>query len=182
MARKRFLTPDIWSDAAFRKLPRNERLLFIGMITLADDEGRLQASPAYLRGSIFPDDRDLTDDDVKQMRDRIVRRNRNVRLYKVARIHYILFKNWSRYQAPSHPTPSRIPPPPVSVRGQDSREALVNDSGNPHDLGMGVGGGMGLGKGSGSITPLSPPKGGRRRRRRDDTAPLSGKFRDKVQH
>lgn len=143
MARKRFLTPDIWSDAAFRKLPRNERLLFIGMITLGDDEGRLQASPAYLRGQIFPDDRDLTDDDVKQMRDRIVRRNRNVRLYKVARIHYLLFKNWSRYQAPSHPTPSRIPPPPVSLGGQNPREAFVEDSGKAHDLGMGVGRGMG---------------------------------------
>lgn len=32
------------------------------------------------------------------------------------------------------------------------------------------------------LTPLSPPKGGRRRRRRNDTGPLSGKHRDKVQH
>jgi len=110
MARKRFLTPDIWSDAFFVKLSPQERLLFIGMITLADDEGRLRAEAAYLKGEIFPKD-GMADARVRRLRDRIVALNRSVHLYKVVGMEYVQLRNWPRYQHPSHPTPSRLPPP-----------------------------------------------------------------------
>lgn len=110
MARKRFLTPDIWSDAFFVKLSPQERLLFIGLITLADDEGRLRATPSYLKGEIFPEDR-LPEVRIKELRDRIAALNRSVQLYKVDGMAYIQLHNWPRYQRPSHATPSRLPPP-----------------------------------------------------------------------
>lgn len=111
MARKRFLSPDIWSDAFFVKLSPQERLLFIGMITLADDEGRLRASAPYLKGQIFSKD-DFSDKRVEALRDSIARRNRNVKLYRVQGMEYIAFLNWYTYQKPSNPLASRFPPPP----------------------------------------------------------------------
>jgi len=110
MARKRFLTPDIWSDAFFVKLSPQERLLFIGMITVADDEGRLRATPSYLKGEIFPEDR-VADTKIRQFRDRVAALNRSVQLYKVDGIEYVQLRNWPRYQSPSHPAPSRLPAP-----------------------------------------------------------------------
>ncbi len=188
MARKRFLTPDIWSDAFFVKLSPHERLLFIGMITLADDEGRLRAAPAYLKGEVFPEDC-VTEAKVRQLRDRITALNRSVHLYKVAGMEYIQLRNWPRYQRPSHPTPSRLPAPrgykkPTNSSGED-REACPKDAGERRDLGRGVGRGEGSGKGEelrSSLPPYSPPKGGRRRRRTNTDGLLSGKYRDKVKH
>ena len=155
MARKRFLSPDIWSDASFVKLIPQERLLFIGLITLADDEGRLRASPSYLKGQLFPQN-GLGDEEIQRFRDRTVRQNRNILLYKVAGVEYIQLLNWPKYQSPSHPTPSRLPPPrrfktapntpgsfakasrkPPETDGENSR--------NSRDLGMGRGVGRGLG-------------------------------------
>ena len=187
MARKRFLTPDIWSDAFFVKLTAQERLLFIGMITLADDEGRLRATPSYLKGEIFPEDR-LPEVRVKEIRDRIAALNRSVQLYKVDGMVYIQLRNWPRYQAPSHPSPSRLPPPRRYKKPPNSspqtHEDGAKEEGERRDLGMGVGRGMGLGKGSGSSTPLKPPQGGagRRRRKKDDGSPLSGRHRERVKH
>lgn len=181
MARKRFLTPDIWSDAFFVKLSPQERLLFIGMITLADDEGRLRAEAAYLKGEIFPRD-GLSDQEVAALRDRLARRKPSVHLYKVDGMSYVFLPKWCKYQAPSHPSPSRLPAPRRFKNSQNPQEGFAKPSGEFRDLGRGVGRGEGSGKGEGSTTPLSPPKGGRRHRRKDTTGPLSGRHHDKVQH
>jgi len=160
MARKRFLSPDIWSDASFVKLIPQERLLFIGLITLADDEGRLRASPSYLKGELFPQN-GLGDEEVQRFRDRTVRQNRNILLYKVAGVEYIQLLNWTKYQSPSHPTPSRLPPPRRFKTAPNTPESFANgsrkhreidakDSRNSRDLGMGRGVGRGLGSSSSS--------------------------------
>lgn len=156
MARKRFLTPDIWSDAFIVRLSPQERLLFIGMITLADDEGRLLASPAYLKGQIFPQD-GLTDDEVACLLVRLARRKSSVYLYKVAGNSFVFLPKWPRYQAPSHPSPSRLPPPPRFKNSQKPPESFAKVSGDVHDLGMGVGRGLGSGKGSGKGSDQCPP-------------------------
>lgn len=200
MARKRFLTPDIWSDAFIVRLSPEERLLFIGMITLADDEGRLRAEPSYLKGEIFPMD-ELSVQEVAALRDHLASisksmRKRSVYLYKVCGMCYGLLPNWPKYQAPSHPTASRLPAPPRFKNNQKPPEDLAKVSGDVRDLGRGVGIGMGSDQGSGSNTPYSPPFRGTGRekkqtawdrykhlvRRTDDGQPLSGKHRDKVKH
>lgn len=180
MARKRFLSPDIWSDAFFVKLSPQERLLFIGMITLADDEGRLRAEASYLKGEIFPKD-DLSEQEVAALRDRLARRKPSVYRYKVAGMLYVLLPNWRKYQAPSHPSPSRLPPPPYPSPShlpppprfknsqnppedstRNSRELPESEACNSRslrDLGMGVGRGMGKGMGSNRrLIPYSPLK------------------------
>lgn len=56
MARIRSIKPSIWIDERFIGLSREARLLCIGMISHADDEGRLLATAVRLAGDIFPAD------------------------------------------------------------------------------------------------------------------------------
>ena len=60
---RRMLDTGIWANERFADLPPMGRLLLIGMISLADDQGRMKANPAFLRSQVFPYD-DLSTDDV----------------------------------------------------------------------------------------------------------------------
>lgn len=110
MPRRRMIDPDFWNDGRVKRLSPTERLLFIGMLSHADDEGRLLADPAFLRSKIFPYD-DFTLEDIKSMRDHILKTNANLQLYQNAGEDYLYFRKWSRYQKPSHPQPSKLPKP-----------------------------------------------------------------------
>ena len=55
-ARKRQVDPGIWTSEQVVACGPEARLLFIGCITQADDEGRLKGSAAYLKMTIFPGD------------------------------------------------------------------------------------------------------------------------------
>jgi len=112
MARQRFIHPEIWTDPSVGSLRPIERLFFIGCFSNADDEGRLLANPAYLRSTIFPYD-DLTLDEVKTIRDNVVKTCKNVVLYEVNGVEYIAFLKWKEYQKPKYPKPSKLPPPPA---------------------------------------------------------------------
>jgi hypothetical protein len=105
------IDPDFWNDGRVKRLSPTERLLFIGMVSHADDEGRLLADPAFLRSKIFPYD-DFTLEDIKSMRDHILKTNPNLQLYQNAGEDYLYFRKWPRYQKPSHPQPSKLPQPP----------------------------------------------------------------------
>lgn len=56
MARIRSIKPDLWQDEAIGDLAVEARLLFIGLITQADDEGRLRGDPRLIGAQIFPYD------------------------------------------------------------------------------------------------------------------------------
>lgn len=110
MPRRRMIDPDLWNDSRVKRLSPTERLLFVGMISYADDEGRLLADPAFLRSKIFPYD-DFTLEDITSMRDHILETNPNLQLYQNAGEDYLYFRKWPRYQKPSHPQPSKLPKP-----------------------------------------------------------------------
>lgn len=54
--RIRTLKPDVWQDRDVGHVSIGARLLFVGLITQADDEGRFRAEPALLRAALFPFD------------------------------------------------------------------------------------------------------------------------------
>jgi len=110
MTRKRFIDPNFWTDIAISKLTPIERLLFIGCFSNADDEGRLPGNPAYLRSAIFPYD-DISLDEIREMRDRIVHTCKNLVLFEVDENEFLAFTKWSRYQSPRYPKPSQFPAP-----------------------------------------------------------------------
>lgn len=112
MARKRFIDPNFWTDIYISKLTPIERLLFIGCFSNADDEGRLPGNPAYLRSVIFPYD-DISLNEIKEMRDSIIEKCKNLVLYEVDGNEFLAFRKWRRYQSPRYPQPSQFPAPPT---------------------------------------------------------------------
>lgn len=110
MARQRFIWPTIWKDPVFGRLQPLEQILFIGMFSIADDEGRLLADPAYLRAEVFPY-KDYTHKKVLGIRDSVVAKCNSVHLYPVNAVEYIVLLNWHDFQKPKYPKPSKIPPP-----------------------------------------------------------------------
>jgi len=93
---RRMIYTKLWTSEQFSKLPDRGKLLYIGMITLADDDGRLIANPAYLRGQIFTYD-DISVLDVLNLRD-IIERTGLIAVYKINDSEYIEHPNWEEYQ------------------------------------------------------------------------------------
>jgi hypothetical protein len=98
MARKRMIEPQIWDDPDFSALSRDARLLFIGLISHADDYGHITARPSTLRKLVFGYDDDLTVEDVERLLAEIVEACRNVQIYECDGQRYLWLKKWERHQ------------------------------------------------------------------------------------
>lgn len=109
MARIRSLKPSFWADPAVADLSREERLLLIGLISSADDEGRFLASASAISGYVFPHD-DLPPKTVRTWRNRLACSG-IVHIYTVEKREYGRFPKWKQHQRISKPQPSIIPAP-----------------------------------------------------------------------
>lgn len=113
--RIRTIKPEFWSSTKVARVPREVRLVFVGLWNEADDEGRLLGSPKRLAGSLFPNDDDV---DVAMMTgwlaaleaaDLIVR-------YEVAGVAYLVVTGFLDHQKVDKRFPSRLPSPPAESR------------------------------------------------------------------
>lgn len=107
MARIRSLKPSFWSDPAVCSLRRDARLMLVGIISSADDEGYFMASATAIGGYVFPHD-DLPAKTIRQWRDEIAKTG-VILLYSVDGLEYGHFPNWKKHQRISKPQPSIIP-------------------------------------------------------------------------
>ena len=73
MARKRMLSPDIWESQSFSSLSDLSKIVFIGLISLADDDGRGKANPAFIKSTLFPYDENRRVAEVKSALSQIAR-------------------------------------------------------------------------------------------------------------
>lgn len=110
MSRRRMIDPNIWQSEDMSKLSVFDRLLFIGMISNADDEGRGRAHSSFLKSIIFPYD-EIDIDDINTALSRISSYT-SVVIYEVNGKRYYAFKNWKCWQRVDKPTKSIFPPPP----------------------------------------------------------------------
>lgn len=106
--RIRSLKPEIWRDQELQLLPVHARLLFIGLISNADDEGRLEGHPGLIRSTIFPADDDVTTKKVIQWLH-ILDERRFISLYESGDRPYIEISNWLKHQKIYKSTPSALP-------------------------------------------------------------------------
>lgn len=110
MGNRRMITSDIWDDEFVGSLTFLERCLWIGLITLADDQGRLLDNVFVLTHKIF-----LYDENVKpqQVRDGVSRFCEAGKLvsYAADGKNLLQIVNWWRHQNPQWPQPSKYPPP-----------------------------------------------------------------------
>jgi hypothetical protein len=110
MARIRTIKPDLWEDESIGLVSRDARLLFIGLITQADDSGRLRGDLRLLRAKVFPYDESLTTSDIECWLDELTRAGLVV-IYD-AGFRCIALPSWKHNQKINRPFPSRLPAPP----------------------------------------------------------------------
>ena len=110
MARKRMIAPSFWTDEKAGECSMMERLLFLGLISNADDEGIGRANPKLLKSLIFPYD-DLRISDFEKSLDKLASL-KLIRLYQHDGQKYYTVTNFRKHQTINRPTPSELPKPP----------------------------------------------------------------------
>lgn len=108
MARKRMIDPNIWASEDFSKLSTLAKLVFIGIFSNADDEGRGKAKAVYLKSILFPYEEAIRVADVDKTLSEIGS-NMSVTFYSNNGNEYYQLNNWDKWQKVDRPTPSMIP-------------------------------------------------------------------------
>jgi len=96
MARKRSIDPHIWEDPGFNSLEIPARLIFIGMISNADDEGYIRADAGSIKRLIFGFD-NISKEEVQKYLDQI-KKLKTVHFYEIDGEEYAHFVKWRKYQ------------------------------------------------------------------------------------
>lgn len=111
--RIRSIKPETWQDERVHRLSREARLLLVVLITMADDEGRVAASPVMILGHGYPYDEDAPRKLPKWLAE--LEHERVVLRYTHDRKPYIAFRNWRRHQKINRATDSQLPAPPDRI-------------------------------------------------------------------
>lgn len=127
MARARNLKPGFFHDADLVELPVETRLLFAGLWTIADREGRLEDKPKQIKMDIYPADSFDVEAMLCQLHDakRILR-------YEVDGKRYIQVIKFSEHQNPHKDERASTIPAPI-LHGANPADSLnlIPDSLNP---------------------------------------------------
>ena len=115
------LDPSLWDSETFGALSFGARILWVGCISNADDEGRLKASEAFLRASVFRYD-DPTSLSIHGWLSELSVNGMLV-LYEVSGRDYAYLPKWLEYQTINRPSKSKLPGP---------HEVLIEDSVRAH--------------------------------------------------
>ena len=107
MARKRMIDPNIWNSEDFSKLSSFAKLVFIGLFSQADDEGRGRANPTYLKSILFPYEEAIRAADIKKTLSEIAS-TMSVTFYTHDEKEYYVLESWDKFQTINKPTPSTI--------------------------------------------------------------------------
>ena len=107
MARKRMIDPSIWQSEDFSKLSTLAKLVFIGLFSLADDEGRGRCNPVYLKSTLFPYEEGIRSTDIDKTLSEISS-NMSVIFYSCDGSNYYSLYNWNVWQKIDKPSPSKI--------------------------------------------------------------------------
>lgn len=120
MGRIRTVKPEFWEDEKVGMLSRPARLLFLATFNLADDEGLLRWTPAFVKASVFMYDNDL---DTKQIAGLMKELSECGLLfpYLGGASHQALamIVNFRKHQRINRPQPGKLPPP--SLQNADVR-------------------------------------------------------------
>jgi hypothetical protein len=111
MARKRMIDPSFWVDEKLGTVDPVVRLLFMGLISQADDEGRLNGHPSLIKSLIFPYDHSIQVNDVDEWLNLLSLEERKlIQRYEVDHQKYILITNFKKHQTINKPQKSKLPP------------------------------------------------------------------------
>jgi hypothetical protein len=133
MPRIRTIKPEFWNDEKLSELAPIDRLVFLGLIGMADDFGRVHHNMKVIDAFIFPN----TDDSVRESLANLSRIGR-VRVGNASSGMPILeIVNWEKHQRVDKPQDRSALPPIATSRGKTPekpeekpiRESFANHSG-----------------------------------------------------
>lgn len=105
MARSRNIKPGFFTNDELAECSPHARLLFAGLWTIADKEGRLDDRPKKVKALVLPFDNVDCDELLQQLHDR-----KFIQRYQVQDGAYIQITNWKKHQNPHcKEAPSEIP-------------------------------------------------------------------------
>lgn len=113
--RIRSLKPEMWQDEKVGRLSLGARLLFVGLISLADDEGRFRALPVVMLAHVFPYDPGAVRK-LDAWTDELLGEGL-IALYSADGTRYGLLPGFTEHQRINRPTPSELPAPSVNGHG-----------------------------------------------------------------
>jgi hypothetical protein len=108
--RYRTIKPEFWSDERVGDCSQTARLLFIGCLNFADDNGNLPRSAKQLKAQVFPYDDLNCEPNVQELItfDLIAE-------YEVTGVKYLHIKNFLKHQKIDKPSKCTIPLPPLDA-------------------------------------------------------------------
>lgn len=154
MARIRTVKPEFFTDEKLAECSFQTRLLFIGLLIHADDDGRMAYSAMRIKMQVFPGDAIDVLPLVAQLAAHSL-----IEIYEVGGKSYLEIPNFSKHQKISHKKDSVIPPPPFRDRSVSAPEISGMERKTPDDSGLkGMeGNGMELNGTDGELKPETPP-------------------------
>lgn len=123
--RIRTIKPEFWGSPDVSRLSRDARLLVVGLISMADDDGRFLASPNAIIGHVYPNDENVTPVQVRKWLAEVSARDEPVHLYEVDGVRYGVLPNWHKHQRINRYSASKMPAPLIecaprtATRGSD---------------------------------------------------------------
>lgn len=128
MPRIRTVKPEFWEDELLGVMPRDARLLFIATFNMADDEGILRWTPAYIKAQAFMYDDDLTIGDVGKLMQCLADTGLIFPyIGGAARQQMAVVVNFRKHQRINRPQKSKLPPP--SLGAWQAREMYARRDG-----------------------------------------------------
>ena len=109
MTKRRMIHDCLWKSEGLAELTIRQRLLWVGLITTSDDQGRGKAHPHLIRSMIFPFDTispTEIQDDLQAIADEEM-----IIVYTAKKKAYYQIVNWWEYQQPQWAYPSEYPAP-----------------------------------------------------------------------
>ena len=114
MGRIRSIKPEFFQDEDLAELSPLHRILFAGLWTEADREGRLEDRPKRLKAMLLPYDEADVDEMLQDLADH---RTRFIQRYEVEGRRFILIPRFTKHQRPnSRESTSVIPAPPEQAQ------------------------------------------------------------------
>ncbi len=128
MARIRTIKPEFWQDEKLTPLSDVARLVFLFLISSADDCGRVLDKPIKIEADLFDGEQDRSRD-VRESLANLSRIGRIRRGKTASGQRIIEIVNWAKHQRIDHPNKAAAFPEIVDTyEDTDIREAFANDS------------------------------------------------------
>lgn len=107
MRRIRTIKPEFWQDEKLAPLPPTTRLVFLGLLSMADDAGRLVDNVKAIDGFLFGATRDTAKKSLEVLADA----GRILRYQSASGQALIQIVGWHRHQKVDKPAKYTLPPP-----------------------------------------------------------------------